>query len=74
MSLRKSDHRIVVGAAIRKHRLQAGLSQEKLAENAELHHNFIGGVERGIMDISIGSLMKIAKALKVRPCDLIKEL
>ncbi len=50
------------------------MTQEKLAEMADLHHNFIGEVERGNMDISLGSMVKIANALGVRVRDLVKEL
>jgi transcriptional regulator with XRE-family HTH domain len=73
MSLRP-NHRRVVGETIRNYRKSAGLTQEKLAEKADLHHNFVGGVERGSMEISLGSLLKIAKALGVRVRDLVHEL
>jgi transcriptional regulator with XRE-family HTH domain len=39
--------RKVFGEAIRAYRENAGLTQEKLAERADMHHNFIGEVERG---------------------------
>ena len=52
----------------------SGLTQEKLAEKADLHHNFIGEVERGNMETSLTSLLKIAKALKVKVRDLVDEL
>jgi transcriptional regulator with XRE-family HTH domain len=63
-----------VGEIIRSYRKQLGLTQEKLAEKADLHHNFIGEVERGNMEISLGSLLKIAKALGVRVRDLVKDI
>jgi transcriptional regulator with XRE-family HTH domain len=63
-----------VGETIRTYRKRASLTQEKLAERAGLHHNFIGEVERGNMEISLGSLLKIAKALDVRGRDLIGDL
>jgi transcriptional regulator with XRE-family HTH domain len=50
------------------------LTQEKLAEKADLHHNFIGEVERGNMDVSLGSLIKIAKALRIKVRDLVGDL
>jgi len=59
---------------MRAYRKQAGLSQEKLAEKADLHHNFIGEVERGNMEISLTSMLKIAKALKVKVRDLVDAL
>lgn len=67
-------YRRIVGETIRKYRKRASLTQEKLAERADLHHNFIGEVERGNMEISLGSLLKIAKALGVRGRDLIRDL
>jgi len=70
----KPYHRRVLGEKIRACRKQTGLTQEKLAEKADLHHNFIGEVERGNMEISLTSLLKIAKALKVRVRDLVEEI
>ena len=70
----KPPFRRILGEKIRTCRKQAGLTQEKLAEYADLHHNFIGEVERGNLDISVGSLLQIAKALKVRVRDLVEDL
>lgn len=72
--LSRPKYRRVVGEKIRNFRRQADLTQEKLAEKAELHHNFIGEVERGNMDVSLGSLVKIAQALRVRVRDLVDEI
>ena len=67
-------YRRIVGETIRTYRKRASLTQEKLAERADLHHNFIGEVERGNMEISLGSLLKIAKALGIRARDLLQDL
>ncbi len=64
----------MLGDKIRNYRKQAGFTQEQLAEKADLHHNFIGEVERGNMEISLTSMLKIAKALKVKVRDLVAEL
>ena len=40
----------------------------------DLHYHFIGEVERGSMEISLGSLLKIANALGVRGRDLLRDL
>jgi len=64
----------VLGDKIRSCRKQAGFTQEKLAEKADLHHNFIGEVERGNMEISLTSMLKIAKALKIKVRDLVDGL
>ena len=60
-----------MGETIRSYRRKAGLTQERLAEKADLHHNFIGEVERGNMEASLSSLLKISKALGVRVRDLV---
>jgi len=70
----RPKYRRIIGEKIRAFRKRAGLTQEKLAEKSDLHHNFIGEVERGNMDISLGSLVKIAQALSVRVRDLVEEL
>ena len=55
-------------------RKRAGLSQEKLAEKAELHPVYISAVERGVKTISMDALMRIAKALGVRIRDLVQDV
>ncbi|MEO7297341.1 MAG: helix-turn-helix transcriptional regulator [Verrucomicrobiota bacterium] len=63
-----------MGEAIRRHRKQAGLSQEKLAEKADLHPTYISHLECGKKTIAVDSLIRIAKALKVRLRDLVWEV
>jgi transcriptional regulator with XRE-family HTH domain len=53
------------GLRVRTLRIKAGLSQEKLAELAELHRTYISGVERGARNPSLISIARIAKALNV---------
>lgn len=68
------SHRRIVGEKIRVCRKQAGMSQEKLAEKADLSYKYLGEVERGYVNISLDSLMRIAKALGVHVRDLVREL
>lgn len=70
----KPHHRRVIGEKIRFYRKLARLTQEQLAEKADLHHNFVGEVERGNMEISLTSMLKIARALQVKVRDLVDEL
>jgi transcriptional regulator with XRE-family HTH domain len=63
-------NRRLLGEAVRAKRLEAGLSQEKLAEKSDLSTVFISRVERGKESPTIDSLSKIANALKVRVRDL----
>jgi len=68
------DPRIVFGKAIRKRRLALGLSQVKLAERADLHWTYVGGIERGERNLSLLNILKIAGALKMTASDLLKEV
>ena len=70
----KQKHRRVLGERIRIFRKVAGFSQEVLAEKADLHHNYIGELERGEKAATIDSLLKIAKALGVRVRNLVNDL
>ncbi len=51
-----------------------GWSQEKLAEKSDLHHNYIGDIERGEENVSVDALMRIATALKIRLSDLVRSI
>ncbi|MBU2557575.1 MAG: helix-turn-helix domain-containing protein [Bacteroidetes bacterium] len=55
-----------IGNRIREFRLEADLSQEKLAFVCDLDRTYIGSVERGERNISVINLSKIARALKVQ--------
>jgi transcriptional regulator with XRE-family HTH domain len=52
-----------LAANVRRYRLRAGLSQERLALAADLHINAISFVERGLRDPKISTLLAIARAL-----------
>jgi transcriptional regulator with XRE-family HTH domain len=56
---------------VRKLRLDRGLSQEKLAELADLHRNYVGGGER---NIAIVNIVRLARALKVKPGKLLETI
>ena len=60
-----------IGSHIRGLRTEANLSQEKLSFACDLDRTYIGSVERGERNISILNLRKIAKALQVKPTDLL---
>jgi len=54
------------GKQVRKFRLSKNLSQEGLADLADLHWTYISGIERGIRNISLKNIAKISKALDVK--------
>ena len=57
---------------IRAARTRAGLSQELLAEKADLSRNYIGNVERAEYQITVEALSRIAKALKLPLSELLE--
>jgi len=65
------DPRIVFGKRVRELRLERRLSQEKLAELADLHRNYVGGIERGERNVSLLNIVKLAHGLNVRPAKLV---
>jgi len=58
------------GSRLRQLRDQRGYSQEELAERAGLHRNYVGGIERGERNVALENIVKLAKALSVKPGDL----
>jgi XRE family transcriptional regulator, regulator of sulfur utilization len=68
------QQRRILGESIRRARKRAKLSQEKLAEKADLHPVYIGKVERGEQWISLHALLRIAKALKLPLRDIVANL
>lgn len=59
---------------MRKYRLAAGLSQEGLAEMAELHRTYVGDVERGERNVSLLNMWKIAEASNAKLSRMLKDV
>jgi transcriptional regulator with XRE-family HTH domain len=55
-----------VGLAVRRVRKQRGSSQAELAWQADLDRTYISGVERGVRNPSLASLVRITTALDIR--------
>ncbi len=53
------------GKKIREVRVKRGLSQEALADRANVHRTYIGMVERAEKNITLLNIQKLAKALKI---------
>lgn len=62
------------GDNVRALREAQGLSQERLAERADLDRTYISGVERGVRNLSLLSAVRIAKALKTSAAELCEGL
>jgi transcriptional regulator with XRE-family HTH domain len=62
------------GKIIRIKRVERGLSQEQLAEKAELHRTYISQLERGIKNPTLKTIFRLSRALSVSPQALIERL
>lgn len=58
------------GKNVRHWRKQRGLSQEELADRAQLHPTYVSGIETGYRNPTVKIVGRIADALDVEPADL----
>jgi transcriptional regulator with XRE-family HTH domain len=60
----RSPEHAALGEAVRTFRLEAGMSQEELADAAGTDLTQVGGIERGVRNPSYTTLLRLAAALK----------
>jgi transcriptional regulator with XRE-family HTH domain len=70
-SIPRSPEHAALGEAIRRSREELGLSQEGLADAADMHITHLGGLERGVRNPSYTTLLRLSWALKVEPGALV---
>jgi transcriptional regulator with XRE-family HTH domain len=69
----KASARGIFAENLRKARLAKGLSQEDLAELANLHRTYVGSVERAERNVSIDNMERLAVAVGVLLPALLQE-
>ena len=62
------------GQRVQRFRKQRGISQEDLADLADLHRNYISQIECGRRNLSLLNILKIARALKLPASKLIENI
>ncbi|HSK90152.1 MAG TPA: helix-turn-helix transcriptional regulator [Euzebyales bacterium] len=62
------------GQRVRNRRLELELSQEELAERAELHRTYISSLEQGRRNVAIRNVVRLAEALEIDPAELMRGL
>ncbi|WP_396432167.1 helix-turn-helix domain-containing protein [Limnohabitans sp.] len=62
-----------LGAAIRKARKEAGISQETLAHTAEIERSYFGAIERGEVNVTFMNLVKVSRELGVPLANLLAD-
>lgn len=68
---RENQHLLLFGRAVRRCRLENGLSQEALAARANLHFTYISSIERGERNIGLLAILRLARALKIPASELL---
>lgn len=59
------------GKRVRQLRLEKGISQEQLADEAGIERSYMGAIERGERNPSLDKVTSIAGALKIKSSDLL---
>ena len=70
--MKQRDIRSAFGDRVRELRAARDWSQEKMAEATGLHWTYIGQTERGERNLTLRSIQKIAKGLKIEMAELFK--
>lgn len=68
------DIRIRFGRAIRRLREEQGINQEEAAERCRLHRTYYSGLERGVRNVSLVNIERVAKGLKTSLPELFSRL
>lgn len=68
----KSSILLRFGKRVAEARKRRGLSQEKLAELADVHRTYIGMIERGEKNVTLLTIYRVASALGVTAKDLVQ--
>ena len=61
-----------VGQNLRAYRQAKGLSQEKFAEMLGVHRTYMGAVERGDRNLTLQTVERLAKQIKITPLMLLQ--
>ena len=65
--------RRIVARNLKRLRREKGMSQEELADRAEINRNYVGRVERSENAATVDLLEKLAEALGAKPVDFFRE-
>ena len=60
------------GDAVREARERRGLSQEALGFESELDRTYISGIERGVRNPTLKTILRICRALGIRPSRVLR--
>jgi transcriptional regulator with XRE-family HTH domain len=64
--------RRALGRAVLESRARRGLSQEQLGARAGLHRNYVGALERGELNPTFGTLLRVRQGLDLPLSELLQ--
>jgi transcriptional regulator with XRE-family HTH domain len=70
--LRNPDAMNLIGANVKKYRLECNLTQESLANLSGIDWSTISRLERGVVNTSVSVLFALADAMGIRPSQLLE--
>jgi transcriptional regulator with XRE-family HTH domain len=68
------DIRVRFGRAIRRIREEQKINQEEAAERCGLHRTYYSGVERGVRNVSLVNVERIARGLRTTLAELFRRI
>jgi transcriptional regulator with XRE-family HTH domain len=68
------DIRQTIGWNLRKLRVEAGFSQERLALEANIDRSYVGRIERGMENVTVSALESLAGVLGANVAELFAEI
>lgn len=74
MTPKKNPILLRFGLTVRQERLRLKVSQEKLAELADVHRTYIGMIERAEKNITLINIEKLSKALGIPLSSLMRRV
>ena len=66
------DLKEIMAVNLRRKRHDLQMTQEELAERAGLSSRYLGSIERAAVSVSVTILGRIAEALRIDPCELVR--
>lgn len=74
MAIKKHALLIKLGKVVQEERRKAGMSQESLAELADVHRTYVGMIERAEKNVTLTSLQKISQALRIPMSSILRRV
>ena len=67
-----SSYLAALGQAVRRHRKDQGMSQEAFAFEVELDRTYVSGIERGVRNPTVATLLRLTGVLGITPSALLR--